>query len=101
MPAACCLSGRDASPLASSPHPLPVMDFRPCLMHLASVLRPATPGMDRRSPDERCEGKLPSRLEDLEIGWRLDALDKDNKWFPATVVEVTTLMRMMRMMIGL
>lgn len=44
--------------------------------------------MDRRSPDERCKENFPSRLGDVEVGWRLDALDKEGHWYAATVVEV-------------
>lgn len=52
------------------------------------MIRPPTCKVDRRSPDERCMGTFPSRLQDMEIGWRLDARDTKGDWFPATVVEV-------------
>lgn len=45
--------------------------------------------VDRRSPDERCMASFPSRLKELEVGWRLDALDRQGSWYPATVVEVS------------
>lgn len=46
--------------------------------------------VDRRTPDERCSNtaSFPKRLTDLELGWRLDALDGEGGWFAATVVEV-------------
>lgn len=31
---------------------------------------------------------MPTRLRELEVGWRLDALDGQGGWFAATVVEV-------------
>lgn len=71
------------SPPPHSPHPLSRSRFEPGLN------RPANSQMDRRSPDERCMGRLPSKLEEVEIGWRLDALDYQGNWFPATVVDVS------------
>lgn len=53
-------------------------------------VRPPTANVDRRSPDERCMGSFPSRLRDLQIGWRLDALDKQGGWYAGTVIEVRT-----------
>ena len=50
--------------------------------------RPPTSTPDNRTPDERCTSSFPTRLRDLEIGWRLDALDGQGGWFAATVVEV-------------
>ena len=50
--------------------------------------------MDRRSPDERyCMGPFPSKLEDIKLGWRLDALDGQGGWYAATVVEVRVRVR--------
>lgn len=43
---------------------------------------------DRRTPDERCTASFPAKLRELELGWRLDALDGEGAWFAATVVQV-------------
>lgn len=52
--------------------------------------RPPTSMPDHRTPDERCTApnSFPSKLRDLELGWRLDALDGQGGWYAATVVEV-------------
>ncbi|CAM9950630.1 unnamed protein product [Ectocarpus sp. 12 AP-2014] len=50
--------------------------------------RPPTSTPDNRTPDERCTSSFPTRLRDLEIGWRLDALDGQGGWYAATVVEI-------------
>ena len=34
---------------------------------------------------------FPSKLEELKLGWRLDALDGHGGWYAATVVEVREL----------
>lgn len=65
----------------------PSLYYRTSLSHPWSI-RPRTSKADQRSPDERCMGSFPSRLQALERGWRLDALDGQGGWFAATVVEV-------------
>lgn len=54
--------------------------------------RPPTPTPspvpDRRTPDERCMGSFPAKLRELELGWRLDALDGQGGWYAGTVVQV-------------
>ena len=52
--------------------------------------RPPTSMPDHRTPDERCTApdSFPSKLRDLQLGWRLDALDEQGGWYAATVVEV-------------
>lgn len=54
------------------------------------VSRPTALRPDRRSPDERCMSSFPSRFRDLEVGWRLDALDNQGGWYASTIVEVST-----------
>lgn len=44
--------------------------------------------LERQSPDERCMKSFPTSFRDLEIGWRLDALDKEGVWYPSTVINV-------------
>lgn len=49
--------------------------------------------LDRRTPDERCTASFPAKLRELELGWRLDALDGQGTWFAATVVQVCLVVR--------
>lgn len=56
------------------------------------LTRPPTSTVDRRSPDERCMSSFPSKLTEFEVGWRLDALDRQGGWFAGTVVEVRNAM---------
>lgn len=44
--------------------------------------------LERQSPDERCMQSFPTSFRDLEIGWRLDALDKEGGWYPSTIINV-------------
>lgn len=34
-------------------------------------------------------GPFPSKLEEIKLGWRLDALDGQGGWYAATVVQVS------------
>lgn len=66
----------------------PCMYTRPPTSHQH---HPVDVDVDRRTPDERCNAPaiFPKKLRDLELGWRLDALDGQGGWFAATVVEVS------------
>ena len=79
---ACC----KRNSILTRPHSLLSLSRYRCQPRLT---RPANSQMDRRTPDERCMGTLPSKLHEFEVGWRLDALDYQGKWFPATVVDVS------------
>ena len=73
--------------------PVPPLSCTFCILQpLLDSIRPPTSIIDRRSPDERYSmGPFPSKLEDIKLGWRLDALDVQGGWYAATVVEVREL----------
>lgn len=64
---------------------------------MRAYTRPPKSAVDRRTPDERCTVSFPKKLRDLELGWRLDALDGQGGWFAATVVEVMLVLYSIRL----